>query len=67
MCTWKEHFEQLSVAQLRALEKVKNTQTENDWMEAVRIVKSNTDEISRFLSKYESCGSPNHGEKMPDI
>jgi hypothetical protein len=66
MSTWKNRFNELSTKHSKALEEVKAAKTKDQWNIATSNVKTTMHAISRFLTKYESAGSPNHDDEMPN-
>ena len=66
MPTWKNRFNELSTEHSTALEEVKRANSKDQWIRATSKVKMTIDAISTFFTKYESAGSPNHDEQMPN-
>jgi len=65
MSSWKDKFNELSTNQSTALERVKETTSKDEWVNATNHVKETMETISEFLSQYKEAGSPNHDEEMP--
>jgi len=66
MSTWKNRFNELSTKHSKALEEVKSANSQDQWIIATSKVKTTMDAISKFFKTYQSSGSPNHDEQMPN-
>ena len=66
MTTWREKFNQLSTTQQKALDEVKRVNTTSEWSNAMKKVKTSMNDINNYFKRYESQGSPDHNEEMPN-